>query len=376
MRSGGAARTLALLASLAFGCSHCANERPPFSASFHARATPAATDDGSMHDLLAAARATRARLQAGGDGSARNAALAAQAAAVERAARRGPQRLARFLQDRCRWFAAEEPAKITAYYEPLLQARRQRDDRFRYPLYAMPGTAVLAALERRLGHPPRRADIDGADALSGLGLEVAWLDDPVARFFLHVQGSGRLQLEDGSVLRAAYAGNNGAGYRSVGSIMLERGLLQPGNASAPAMRAWLAAHADARDALLFENPRYIFFRLLDRDGDGAQGPVGAFGVPLTPERSVATDPVHVAGGNLLHIRSRRPRTGEDGTPTRWEAFERIVFSHDAGAAIQGPSRVDVFWGTGEAAGTEAGHMNESGQVHVLLCGRARRMTPN
>ncbi|MBI5506005.1 MAG: MltA domain-containing protein [Deltaproteobacteria bacterium] len=304
--------------------------------------------------------------------------------------------LAARLAGECRAYAADEPARFTAYYEPLLAARRRPDARFRYPIYRAPDAAQRGLLIERFGRLPTRAEIDGqygavgaggqraserpaagagvgwrgaahrrgdGAALRGLGLELAWLDDPVARFFLHVQGSGRLRFEDDSQLRVGFAASNDAPYRSVGAAMLARGLLAKDNASAPAMRTWLAAHPSQRDALLFENPRYVFFREV-----AAPGPIGALGVALVPGRSLATDPHFVARGILTFVRTRAPVVDRDGRLVGQRPLARFAFSHDVGAAIRGPARADIFWGSGETAGAEAGYLNEAGEFFVLVCG--------
>ncbi|HYC56408.1 MAG TPA: MltA domain-containing protein [Candidatus Binatia bacterium] len=364
-----AARALAvvLAALIHGGCDRDAG----FSDAFVEAPPPAAIrDDLDTLHLGEAARATVAALERRGRSGQADPQFARTARVVAAAAEH-PGRLGRVLRRRCRWYAAREAARVTAYYEPRLSARRERDDRYRHPLYRMPEAATLADVERRLGHPPSRADIDGAGVLAGLGLEFAWLEDPVERFFLHVQGSGRLHFDDGSVARAAYGGNNGMKYTSIGSIMLQRGLLQKGAASASAMRAWLSANPQRRDELLFENPRYIFFAPSHSGGE-TDGPSGSLGAPLVPGRSLATDPQHIQPGCLLYLRSRRPVLDGAGRVSEWKPLERFAFSHDTGAAIQGPSRVDVFWGSGPGAGAEAGYMNEAGELFALSCRRPRK----
>ncbi|MFN2376155.1 MAG: MltA domain-containing protein [Candidatus Binatia bacterium] len=270
--------------------------------------------------------------------------------------------LVRRLASECRAVAAGARAKVTAYYEPLLEARRRPDRRFRYPIYAQPSPAQLSGVRDRLGRVPTRADIDGGDALAGLGLEIAWVDDAVARFFLHVQGSGRLRFEDGSESRVGYAASNDLAYRSVGSVMLAQGLLEPGHASATAMRRWLAEHPERRDGLLFENPRYIFFR-----DTGGAGPIGALGATLVAGRSVATDDGFLPRGSLLWLRTTQPLVDEQGRMQGKRPLTRFVYAQDAGAAIQGEARLDLFLGSGEEAGLQAGGMNEAGEVYLLLC---------
>lgn len=273
-----------------------------------------------------------------------------------------PERLSRRLAKDCRAYPAGVEAKVTAYYEPVLDARREPDKRYRYPLYGPPSPAQLDKLRGKLGRVPSRADIDGGGAFAGMGLELAWVDDPVARFFLHVQGSGRLRFADGSEERVGFASSNELAYRSIGTVMLKEGLLEPGKASATAMRTWLAAHPDRRDALLELNPRYIFFR-----NTGAQGPYGALGTVLVAGRSIASDDRHVPRGVLAWLRTTRPVVSADGTLRGKEPLTRFVFAQDVGAAIQGAARVDLFVGSGEEAGIEAGGMNEAGELYVLMC---------
>jgi len=293
-------------------------------------------------------------------------AASARLVAAIATAERDPAALTRRLGRECEAFAVGEPAKVTAYYEPVLTARRRPDRRFRYPIYREPSASQLEALRRKLGRVPTRADIDGRHALRGLGLELAWVDDPVARFFLHVQGSGRLVFDGDDGTRVGYAGSNELRYGSVGSVMLKRGLLEPGKASATAMRAWLAAHPSSRDALLFENPRYIFFR-----DTGSEGSIGALGTTLVAGRSIASDARYVPRGILAWLRTTRPEVDRDGKLGGRRSLTRFVFAQDAGAAIQGPARVDLFQGSGEEAGLLAGGMNEAGELYLLLC-RGRR----
>lgn len=270
--------------------------------------------------------------------------------------------LTRRLSSECRAVPAGARAKVTAYYEPLLEARRRPDRRFRYPIYAQPSPAQLAAVREKIGRVPTRSDIDGKGALSGLGLEIAWVDDAVALFFLHVQGSGRLRFEDGSESRVGFAASNELEYRSVGSLMLAQGLLEPGRASATAMRRWLAEHPERRDGLLYENPRYVFFR-----DTGGAGPIGALGATLVAGRSVATDDSFLPRGTLLWLRTTQPVVDESGEMKGKRPLTRFVYAQDAGAAIRGEARIDLFLGSGEEAGLQAGGMNEAGEVYLLLC---------
>jgi len=414
------ARLGAVLAVLLL-CAGCAGQRSPEGAPSPYRPVllGVVTDDMTAQSLVDAARASVAYYEGAGAGTGAvvlgsdrydQQDLAASARRVVELAEATPTaQLPARLASECRAYAAAEPAKFTAYYEPLLAARRLPDRRFRYPIYRAPDAAQRELLTGRFGGLPTRAQIDGGDeggarrtskrpvvegadahgvatsqavgehgastlqetgALRGLGLELAWLDDPVARFFLHVQGSGHLLFEGGSSTRVGFAASNDAQYRSVGAVMLERGLIEKGNASAPAMRAWLGAHPGQRDALLFANPRYVFFREV-----AGPGPIGALGVALVAGRSLATDPCFVPRGILTFVRTRAPVLGGAGRVVGHRPLARFAFSHDAGAAIRGPARADIFWGSGEAAGVEAGHLSESGEFFVLVCAGARERSP-
>jgi len=230
---------------------------------------------------------------------------------------------------------------VTGYHEPTLTARRSRDARFRHPIYRMPqGGGAL----------PTRAEID-AGALSGRGLELFWVDDPIELFFLHVQGSGRLELDDGSVVRIGYAGSNGKTYRAIGAVLVERGVLRREEATAPAIKAYLRAHPGEAPAILRENPRYVFFQA--RAARAEQGPRGALDVPLVPYRSVAVDPALVPLGSIGHLRVPLP-TGE--------TFSALVVAMDTGTAIKGPGRIDLFCGPDERAARIAGELRHPGQL--------------
>lgn len=255
---------------------------------------------------------------------------------------------------------------LTGYYEPELRGAEYPAGAFQVPLRAMP--PPVSGVEGLL---PDRAAIE-AGALDGLGLELAWVDDPVDAFFLHVQGSGRLRLHDGRTLRLGYAGQNGHPYRAVGRPLIDSGAVPREAMSMQAIRAWLAAAAPAEAAaLLRDNPSYAFFRLLP-DLTADQGPVGTLGVPLAPLRSLAVDPAHLPLGAPVWIAARDP---VDGAPLR-----RLVLAQDTGGAIRGPARGDLFWGWGEDAALRAGRMQDRGAaVFVLLprpapsAGRAGRL---
>ncbi len=253
-----------------------------------------------------------------------------------------------FFERRFRAFAAGT-GLMTGYYEPELRGAEYPVGPFQVPLHAAPPISEEAL--------PDRAAIE-AGALAGRGLELAWVDDPVDAFFLHVQGSGRVRLHDGRTLRLGYAGQNGHPYRAVGRPLADSGAVPRERMSMQAIRAWLAAAPPGEAAaLLRHNPSYVFFRVLDGLAPG-EGPPGALGVPLTPGRSLAVDPAFIPFGAPVFAATRDP---VDGAPIR-----RLLHAQDTGGAIRGPARGDLFWGWGEAAAARAGPMREAAAVFVLV----------
>jgi len=254
-------------------------------------------------------------------------------------------------------YRVTSPILFTGYHEPVISGSLVQTNRYRYPLYRTPHDLP----GRGTGTPYfSRAEIDGQGVLKGRGDELVWLNDPVERFFLHIQGSGQILLPTGERLRIGYAGDNGRPYRSIGRYLLDQRLLSPGQASTQGIRRYLADHADEREAILFQNPRYIFFKPLP---PGPSGPVGSLGVPLTPGRSLAADPSVYPLGGLAFIHAKRP-VWNARNQVVWKEFFRFVVLQDSGAAIRGPARADLFWGS--AAETEAGAMAQQGEMYLLV----------
>ncbi len=250
------------------------------------------------------------------------------------------------------------PALFTGYYEPVLQGSPVRTPRFAYPIYRRPP-------ELRDGQVwYDRATIERG-ILRGRGLEIAWLDDPVEVFFLHIQGSGRIEMTDGRVLRVGYAGRNGYAYRSIGAALVQGGYMTQDQLSAQSIRAWVRANPSAGADLLNQNPSYVFFRKLPNLADD-QGPIGAMGRSITPLRSVAVDPAHVPLGTPVWVEK------EGAAP-----MHRLMVAQDTGGAIKGAQRADIFYGTGHDAGLAAGAIKDSGRLIMLLpIDRAFAMLPN
>ena len=241
----------------------------------------------------------------------------------------------------------EDPL-FTGYYEPELVGSRQPSDRFRFPLYRRPddipeGTPWLT-----------REEIESSGILADRGLEIVWLEDPVEKFFLQVQGSGRIRLHEGGSIRVGYGGKNGHPYRSVGVELVRRGEFEEHQVSADTIRNWVRGNPGSGPQLLWHNPSYVFFREVSQV-PADKGPLGAMNRSITAGRTVAVDPEFVPLGAPVWIEK------EGRSPLR-----RLMVAQDTGAAIKGAQRADIFYGTGEDAGDIAGMIRDRGRMVVLL----------
>jgi membrane-bound lytic murein transglycosylase A len=276
--------------------------------------------------------------------------------------------------------SAEPLAKplVTGYYEPVLEGRLEREEQFSHPLYGLPPDLVtieLAAFdpdrfstERLIGwlrgnrvvpyHT--RDEIDGKKKLEQSGLQLVWLRDPVDVFFLHVQGSGRIQLPGGVSRQVGYAGSNGRRYRSIGKYLIEKGYMTSSEVTLQAIRAYLREHREARDEILCYNESYVFFRWVE------EGPVGSLSVVLTEGRSIATDVRYHPKGALAFLETEKPRFDLNNQIVGWEPLHRWVLNQDTGGAIKGIGRVDLFCGSGEAAERIAGRLKHPGKLYFLI----------
>jgi membrane-bound lytic murein transglycosylase A len=260
---------------------------------------------------------------------------------------------------------------ITGYYEPLLRGSRRPSARYRYPVHGVPDDLLVVELSelhpelkglrlrgrlegRRIVPYYDRAQIrEGKAAVRGR--EIAWVDNAVELFFLHVQGSGRIRLDEGGVLRVGYADHNGHPYRSIGRWLVEQGELPLERASMQGIKAWAQRNPGRMHELLNHNASYVFFRELPGD---AAGPLGALGVPLSPRRSIAVDPGFVPLGAPVYLATTWPASDKP--------LNRLMFAQDTGSAIRGTIRADFFWGHGEDAAREAGRMKQRVRMWVLL----------
>lgn len=261
---------------------------------------------------------------------------------------------------------------MTGYYEPLLRGSRTRGGAFVHPIYAAPDDLLiidLGELYPDLKGRRLRGKLDGRRVVPydkrgviqerGEDLQrwaIAWVDDPVDAFFLQIQGSGRIELPDGSFMRVGFADQNGWRYRSIGNWLTKHEGLPAHALSMQRIRAWAKANPAKVKKALAQNPSFIFFE--ERSGDPSLGPVGAQGVPLTPEASVAVDPRHWKLGTPFIVSASQDRPALE--------FTRPVIAQDTGGAIRGVIRFDYFWGFGDAAGEAAGRQKSRARTWVLV----------
>jgi len=266
---------------------------------------------------------------------------------------------------------------FTGYYEPVFEASSEKDESFMYPIYRMPsdlirvdlslfnkkykGESIIARLEDNKVLPYySRKQIEDEKALSGKGLEIAWLKDPVDVVFLQIQGSGQLKLTNGKIISVGYMGANGHPYNSIGRYMIEKGMLTKDEMSMQAIRKYLSVHSEVVSDVLNYNPSYVFFRELTGP------PLGNIQVPLTPGRSLALDSGLFPKGALCFIACKKPVVNVNGEITGWTGFSRFIMNQDTGGAIKGAGRADIFWGNGEYAELAAGYMKQEGELYILL----------
>ncbi len=260
---------------------------------------------------------------------------------------------------------------ITGYYEPLLQGSRSRRKGYEQPVRGVPDDLLsidLSAVFPELKDKRVRGRLEGNKVVPYWSrAEIAargeklpsktllYVDDAIELFFLQVQGSGRVRLADGGIVRLNYADQNGHPYQSIGKALVERGELKLEEASMQGILAWARANPARLDNLLNTNPSYVFFREAPNSQDG---PIGALGVPLTAERSIAVDPRSVPLGSPVFLATTRPNSAMP--------MNRLVMAQDTGGAIKGAVRADFFWGFGKEAGELAGRMKQNGRMWILL----------
>lgn len=264
------------------------------------------------------------------------------------------------------WGAKGRDGLFTGYYEPTLTASAGDEG---VPLLAKPddmitvnlgdfrpelkGESITGRVDGdKLVPYPARAEIEDGK-LGGNAQEIVRVDNRVDAFFLHIQGSGMVKKPDGGTLHVGYAAQNGQPYYAIGQELIKRGHLAKENVSMQSIRAWLEANPDEGREIMKLNKSYVFFRALD-----GEGPLGAEGVPLTPERSLAVDRRKIPYGAPVFIDAEEPE-GEG-------RLSRLMIAQDTGGAIRGAVRGDFFWGAGDVAAHKAGLMKSHGRAYILL----------
>ena len=265
----------------------------------------------------------------------------------------------------------------TGYYEPILAGSRTRSDRFPIPFYRKPDDLLTVELgkfsdrfkgDRLVGRLVgrqvlpyyTRREIDQEGKLAGRDLEILWTDDRLKLFFMQIQGSGRVELEDGVTLQLQYQAANGHRYFPIGRELIRRGILKPEEVSLQRIYAYLKDHPEEQEEILNLNPSYVFFQ------ESQGGPFGSLNVPLTPGRSVAMDLKLFPSGALAWLTGHKPIFSHENQIIAWVPLNRWVLVQDSGGAIKGPGRLDFFWGHGDQAEMAAGHQRHGGTIFFIL----------
>jgi membrane-bound lytic murein transglycosylase A len=270
-----------------------------------------------------------------------------------------------------------EPVLFTGYFEPVLQGSLNKDTEYQFPIYTRPDdlttidlslfsqqfkgeTIVGRYINQRVVPYYDRKEIEHKGLLEGKVKEIAWLKDRLDLFFLQIQGSGKIYLDNGDIINVHYHGSNGQPYRSIGKLLIDEGKITREEISMQKIRDYLRNHPEEIETVLNYNPSYVFFKV-EKDG-----PLGSLEVKLTPGRSIALDRRLFPPAGLAFIETKKPLINGDGTIHKWTAFSRFVLNQDTGGAIRGPSRADLFWGNGPYAEIAAGYMQEFGKLYFLI----------
>jgi peptidoglycan lytic transglycosylase A len=270
-----------------------------------------------------------------------------------------------------------EQVFFTGYFEPVLQGSLNKDTEYQIPIYVRPDD--LTTIDLSLFSPQfkgetivgrytnqsvvpyyDRKEIEYQGLLEGKVQEIAWLKDRLDLFFLQIQGSGKINLDNGEIINVHYHGSNGQPYRSIGKLLVDEGKISREEISMQKILDYLRNHPEEIETVLNYNPSYVFFKV-EKDG-----PLGSLEVKLTPGRSIALDRRLFPPAGLAFIETKKPSINEDGTIQKWVAFSRFVLNQDTGGAIRGPGRADLFWGSGPYAEIAAGQMQELGNLYFLI----------
>ena len=248
--------------------------------------------------------------------------------------------------------AGSETGLVTGYYEPVMNGSQTRTSLYSVPLYAYPN----AWRQTRPNPGPSRAELMSSGILKGS--EIAWVQDPVAAAFMQIQGSGKIRLQDGRVLRLGYAGTNEQPFKSFAQWLLDKKEITRSEATMQGISQWAKRNPDRVNEMLNANPRFVFFKELPGNVSADLGPTGALNVPLTTERSIAIDLQAMPLGAPVFLSTTKPLSEQ--------VLQKLVMAQDTGKAIVGGVRADYYWGSGDSAGEMAGRMKQNGKMWVLL----------
>ena len=266
---------------------------------------------------------------------------------------------------------------FTGYYEPALEGSLKKDATYKFPIYARPDDLTTVDLSlfspqfqgktiigRYTNHSVipyyDRKEIDNDRLLEGKAKVIVWVKNPIDLFFLQIQGSGKIYLDNGKTVNVHYHATNGQPYRSIGKLLVDEGKIPREEISMQKIRHYLHDHPQEVEAVLNYNPSYVFFKIEQN------GPIGCLEVELTPGRSIALDRRLFPAGALAFIETQKPLISGDGIIRKWTVLSRFVLNQDTGGAIRGPARADIFWGSGPYAEIAAGHMQEHGSLYFLV----------
>ena len=265
----------------------------------------------------------------------------------------------------------------TGYYEPHLSGSLNQSAEYQFPIYARPddlmsidlslfsekysGEKIIGRLTENTVVPYHdRKEIDTEGVLKGKALALAWVKDPVDIFFLQIQGSGKIYLENGDVINVHYHTTNGQPYRSIGKLLIDEEKIPLEQMSMQKIRAYLHEHPQEMDAVFNYNPSYVFFKI------EPEGPLGNINVRLTPGRSIALDRKIFPAAALTYIETEKPLIDGTGNIDGWTKCSRFALNQDTGGAITGAGRADLFWGSGHYAEIAAGHLKHPGKLYFLI----------
>ena len=265
----------------------------------------------------------------------------------------------------------------TGYYEPHLRGSLFQSEEYPYPLYTRPQDLISIDLspfsdkykgEKIVGRYTDqtvvpyhdREDIESENALAGKAEVLAWVKDPIDVFFLQIQGSGKVYLDNGEVINVHYHATNGRPYRSIGKLLIDENKITVEEMSMQKIRSYLNEHPEEMERVFNHNPSYVFFKI------ESEGPLGNINVRLTPGRSIAVDRKIFPPAALTYINTKKPLIDSAGNITGWIDFSRFALNQDTGGAITGPGRADLFWGNGNYAEIAAGHLKYPGKLHFLI----------